>query len=108
MGAGSVRVCSAQLLRHALHAAPGVVDETFDMERDVRKEVNDLPLADFFGYLAKFVETNLPTPDDAPIIGQMAEIGIAPGRAGNSTPASCLASDTGSIRSWRSLSWSAT
>ena len=59
---------------------PGVVDETFDMGKDVRKQVNDLPLADFFAHLAELLDTNPPKPEDAPIIEQMAEIGIVPGR----------------------------
>ena len=58
---------------------PGVVDETFDMEKAVRKQVNDLPLDEFFGYLAELLKTNPPKPEDAPIVERMAEIGIVPG-----------------------------
>ncbi len=58
---------------------PGVVDETFDMEKEVRKQVNDLPLADFFAYLAELLKTNPPKPEDAEIVERMAEIGIVPG-----------------------------
>jgi hypothetical protein len=59
---------------------PGAVDETFDMEKEVRKQVNDLPLGEFFSYLAELLEANPPKPEDAPIIVQMAEIGIVPGQ----------------------------
>ena len=59
---------------------PGAVDETFDMEKAVRKQVNDLPLEEFFGYLAELLKANPPKPEDAPIVEQMAEIGIVPGQ----------------------------
>ena len=58
---------------------PGVVDDTFDMKKAVRKQVNDLPLEEFFGYLAELLKTNPPKPEDAPIVERMAEIGIVPG-----------------------------
>lgn len=60
-------------------APPGVVDETFDAEKAIRKQVNDLPLVDFFSYLAELLKTNPPKPEDAPIVSRMAEIGIVPG-----------------------------
>ena len=59
---------------------PGVVDETFDMNTAVRKQVNDLPLDEFFAHLARLLEANPPKPEDAPIIAQMAEIGVVPGQ----------------------------
>ena len=57
----------------------GVVDGTFDMKKAVRKQVNDLPLDEFFRYLAELLRANPPKPEDAPIIARMAEIGIVPG-----------------------------
>ena len=57
-----------------------MVDETFDMEKAVRKQVNDLPLDEYFSYLAELLETNPPKPEDAPIVERMAEIGIVPGQ----------------------------
>jgi len=60
-------------------APPGVVDETFDAEKAIRKQVNDLPLVEFFSYLAELLKTNPPKPEDAPIVSRMAEIGIVPG-----------------------------
>ncbi len=59
---------------------PGVVDEAFDMRKEVRHQVNDLPLDEFFSYLARLLETNPPKPEDAPIMARMAEIGIVPGQ----------------------------
>ena len=59
---------------------PGAVDEKFDMKTAVRKQVNDLPLEEFFTYLAKLLKANPPKPEDAPIVAQMAEIGIVPGQ----------------------------
>jgi hypothetical protein len=59
---------------------PGVVDETFDMEKEVRKQVNDLPLDEFFSYLARLLEANPPKPEDAEIVTQMKEIGLVPGQ----------------------------
>ena len=61
-------------------APPGVVDETFDMEKAVRKQVNDLPLDGFFRYLAELLKANPPKPEDAPLVAQMAEIGLVPGQ----------------------------
>ena len=58
----------------------GAVDETFDMETAVRKQVNDLPLGEFFSYLAELLKANPPKPEDAPIVELMAEIGIVPGQ----------------------------
>jgi hypothetical protein len=44
--------------------SPGVVDETVDIETAVRKQVNDLPLEEFFRYLAELLKTNPPKPED--------------------------------------------
>ena len=57
----------------------GVVDETFDMKKEVRKQVNALPLDEFFAYLAELLKTNPPKPEDAEIVTRMKEIGIVPG-----------------------------
>jgi hypothetical protein len=59
---------------------PGVVDEKFDMKKAVRKQVNDLPLEEFFSYFAKLLKANPPKPEDAPIIARMAKIGLVPGQ----------------------------
>ena len=60
--------------------APGVVDETVDMETAVRDQVNHLPLEEYFGYVAELLKANPPKPEDAEIAEQMAEIGIVPGQ----------------------------
>ena len=57
----------------------GVVDGNFDMKKAVRKQVNDLPLEEFFGYLAELLRANPPKPEDAEIVERMAEIGIVSG-----------------------------
>lgn len=57
----------------------GVVDEKFDMTTAVRKQVDAMPLDEFFSYLARLLKTNPPKPEDAPIIARMATIGIVPG-----------------------------
>ena len=58
---------------------PAVVDETFDMKTAVRKQVNALPLDEFFGYFARLLKNNPPKPEDAAIVTRMARIGIVPG-----------------------------
>ena len=59
---------------------PGVVDEKFDMKKAVRKQVNDLPLDEFFSYCARLLKSNPPKPEDAPIVARLARIGIVPGQ----------------------------
>jgi hypothetical protein len=59
---------------------PGAVDPTVDMKTAVRKQVENLEIADYFAYLARLMKTNPPTAADAPIIAQMARIGLVPGR----------------------------
>jgi len=59
---------------------PGVVDEKFDMKKAVRKQVNDMPLEEFFSYLARLLKTNPPKPEDGPVMARMAKIGIVPGQ----------------------------
>jgi hypothetical protein len=59
---------------------PGVVDERFDMKTAVRKQVNDLPLDEYFSYLAGLLKANPPKPEDAPIVTRLSEIGIVPGQ----------------------------
>jgi hypothetical protein len=58
----------------------GVVDDKFDMKKAVRKQVNDLPLDEFFSYLARLLKANPPKPEDGPVMARMAEIGIVPGQ----------------------------
>ena len=84
---------------------PGVVDEKFDMKKAVRKQVNDLPLDEFFSYLARAAE------DEPAETGRRADRG-ADGedrdraRDRSSTAASCRCWARSSIRNWRSWKWS--
>ena len=50
------------------------------MKTAVRKQVDALDINDYFNYLAKLMKTNPPTTQDAPIIAQMAKIGLEPGK----------------------------
>ncbi len=59
---------------------PGVVDAGFDMKTAIRKQVNALDVDRFFEYLAKLMKTNPPTAADAPIVAEMARIGLTPGQ----------------------------
>ena len=56
------------------------VDENFDMKTAVRKQVDDMADEQFFRYLATLLKTNPPKAEDAPIVAQMAKIGIVPGQ----------------------------
>jgi hypothetical protein len=58
----------------------GAVDAGFDMKTAVRKQVNDLPLEEYFSYLTRLLKTNPPKTEDAPIVARMAKIGIVPGK----------------------------
>ena len=57
-----------------------VVDPGFDMKTAVRKQVDSLDIDAYFNRLAKLMKTNPPTAADAPIVAQMARIGLVPGQ----------------------------
>jgi hypothetical protein len=59
---------------------PGVADASFDMKTAVRKQVGGLDVDTYFDTLAKLMKPNPPTAQDAPIVGRMAKIGLAPGQ----------------------------
>ena len=59
---------------------PAQVDQSFDMKTSVRDQVNHMPLADYFSYMARLLKTNPPKPEDSSIVARMAEIGIVPGQ----------------------------
>ena len=59
---------------------PGAVDPGFDMKTAVRKQVDSLDIDAYFNRLAKLMKTNPPTAADAPIVAQMARIGLVPGQ----------------------------
>jgi hypothetical protein len=58
----------------------GVADPKIDMKTAVRKQVDDLGIDEYFNYLAKLMKTNPPTAQDAPIVAEMAKIGLQPGK----------------------------
>jgi hypothetical protein len=62
---------------------PGQVDPAVDMETPVRVQVNNLGAAAYFNRLALLMKDNPPAPADAPILKQMARLGIVPGQPFN-------------------------
>ncbi len=58
----------------------GVADPKIDMKTGVRKQVDALGIDEYFTYLAKLMKTNPPTAQDAPIVAEMAKIGLEPGK----------------------------
>lgn len=58
----------------------GTVDPSVDMTTAVRKQVNDLDAVAYFNRLADLMAANPPTAADAPMVAQMARIGIVPGQ----------------------------
>jgi hypothetical protein len=56
------------------------VNAKLDMKTGVRKQVDDLDVDAYFNTLAKLMKTNPPTAADAPIVAQMAKIGLVPGQ----------------------------
>jgi hypothetical protein len=69
---------------------PGEVDANFDMKTAVRNQVDALSVNDYFNYLAKLMKTNPPTPEDAPMVAKMAEIGLVPGQDFDASKMSAL------------------
>src|SRR5277367_2755027 len=59
---------------------PGTVDPSIDMKTPVREQVNALDAGAYFKLLASLMKDNPPTPEDAPIVAQMAKIGLVPGQ----------------------------
>jgi len=59
---------------------PGEVDASFDMKTAVRDQVDAMDVNAFFNYLAKLMKTNPPAAEDAPMVAQMAKIGLVPGQ----------------------------
>lgn len=59
---------------------PAAVDSSFDMKTSVRKQVNDMDIYAYFDYLAQLLKTNPPKPQDAPMVKELAKIGLVPGQ----------------------------
>jgi hypothetical protein len=57
----------------------GRVDPTIDMKTAVREQVNNLSTGEYFQLLATLLTENPPAEGDAPIVEQMAKLGIEPG-----------------------------
>ena len=58
----------------------GTVDPSFDAKTAVRDQVNALDGATFFRTFAELLKANPPSTDDAPMVEQLAQLGIVPGR----------------------------
>lgn len=61
-------------------APEGNIDPAIDMKTSVRKQVNNLDTEAYFDLLADLMATNPPTAADAPMVAQMARIGLIPGQ----------------------------
>ena len=59
---------------------PGEVDASFDMKTAIRDQVDAMEVNAYFDYLAKLMKTNPPVAEDAPMIANMAKIGLVPGQ----------------------------
>jgi hypothetical protein len=62
-------------------APEGTVDPGIDMKTAVREQVNALSASDYFSLLAKLMKDNPPTAEDAPMVAELAKLGIVPGKA---------------------------
>lgn len=58
----------------------GKPDPSIDMKTAVREQVNALTTAEFFNLLAALMKDNPPAQADAPMVQQMARLGIVPGK----------------------------
>ena len=61
----------------------GKVDPAIDMQTPVREQVNRLSAADYFNLLAALMRDNPPARADAPILTNMARLGLVPGKRFN-------------------------
>jgi hypothetical protein len=59
---------------------PNEVDDNFDMKTGVRDQVDAMGIVEYFKYFAKLWKTNPPAAADAPIVAEMAKIGLVPGQ----------------------------
>lgn len=57
----------------------GVVDQSIDMKKPVREQVNELNAEEFFNLLATLLKDNPPSEADAPMVAKLAKLGIVPG-----------------------------
>jgi hypothetical protein len=59
---------------------PGIVDSSVDTKTSVREQVDAMDAASYFKLFSQLLKTNPPTADDAPMVVQLAKIGIVPGQ----------------------------
>jgi hypothetical protein len=59
---------------------PGQVDPSIDMKTPVRDQVNRMDAAAYFKLLAALMKDNPPAKEDAPMVANLAKIGIVPGQ----------------------------
>lgn len=59
---------------------PGTVDPSIDMKTSVREQVNRMSAGEYFKLLAALMKGNPPAKADAPMVANMAKIGIVPGQ----------------------------
>ncbi len=58
----------------------GVVDSSIDMKTPVRDQVNAMDAATYFKKLAELMKDNPPLAEDAPMVANLAKLGIEPGK----------------------------
>lgn len=58
----------------------GNVDPTIDMKTPIRDQVDKMDAGAYFKLLASLMRDNPPSKDDAPIVAEMAKIGLVPGQ----------------------------
>lgn len=58
----------------------GQVDPNVDMKTAIRDQVDHLDVVAYFTYLAQLMKNNPPTAEDAPMVANMAKIGLVPGQ----------------------------
>ena len=59
---------------------PGKVDPGVDVKTAAREQVNALDAAAYFKLFAELLKTNPPAAEDAPMVAELAKIGIVPGQ----------------------------
>ena len=58
----------------------GQVDPNVDMKTGIRDQVEHMDVVAYFTYLAQLMKTNPPAAEDAPMVANMAKIGLVPGQ----------------------------
>jgi hypothetical protein len=76
------KITLAPLSEYGKDSTPpkGRVDPNIDAETSTKDQVTSMDAAAYFKLLATLVKDNPPTVDDAPVVAQMAKIGLVPGK----------------------------